>query len=117
MKLRSACASQEFTLLQLKRCLSEQNVRMAYKVLGLNLPKSIRTILSKGGADFSDFFPQTANNKPAPQTVKSSLGLLEIVEPAKDSELRIEKIESDQPKLSKIKKEESIVELTANLLQ
>ena len=40
-----------------------------------------------------------------------------MVEPVKDTELRIKKIESDQPELSKIKKEESIVELTANLLQ
>ena len=78
LKLRSACTTQEFTLMQLKRALANQNIRMAYKVIGLNLPKAVKTTLAKGGADFSDFFPQTANSKPGPVTVTGQLGLLEM---------------------------------------
>ena len=38
LKLRNVCTAQEFTLMQLKRYFNEQNIRMAYKVLGMSLP-------------------------------------------------------------------------------
>ena len=34
---------------------------MVYKVMGLSLPKSIQRILTKGGADFTDYFPVEFN--------------------------------------------------------
>ena len=42
MKLRNACAAQEFTFTALKRYVAEQNIRMVYKILGMTLPKSYR---------------------------------------------------------------------------
>ena len=91
MKLRNCCSSQEFTLLQIKRYLSEQNMRMVYKVMGLVLPKSIRRILTKGGADFSDYFPVESNNNAGPISTKSTLGLIEYTKPATDAQLREDK--------------------------
>jgi len=88
LKLRNACAAQEFTFMQVKRYMQEQNLRMAYKVLGLTLPKHIKSMLAKGGADFSDYFPQSVNNKPGPISIKSILGVVDITEPATDDELR-----------------------------
>ena len=87
LKLRNACAAQEFTFSQLKRYLSEQNIRMVYKVLGLTLPKPLRDKFAKGGADFSDYFPTAANLKPTVTIYKSSLGLIEEREPPTAEEL------------------------------
>ena len=35
LKLRDACAAQEFTLTHMKRYLHDQNMRMVYKLMGL----------------------------------------------------------------------------------
>ena len=64
LKLRDACAAQEFTLTHMKRYLHDQNMRMVYKLMGLQIPKNIREKLAKGGADFSDYFPVRNNTKP-----------------------------------------------------
>ena len=63
-------------------------MRMAYKILGLTLPKPIRTKLAQAGADFSDYFPVRTNMKPGHSFLKCSLGLLEDKVAESDSELR-----------------------------
>ena len=87
LKLRNACAAQEFTFIQLKKYLTDQNMRMVYKVMGLAIPKKVKDKLLKGGADFSDYFPQRANTKPCHNVYKGALGLIEDKPPATDEEL------------------------------
>lgn len=83
-------------------------MRMVYRLMGCTLPKSIRTKLAKGGADFSDYFPPLPNNKPGPYMLRGMFGNIEIKEPATDEELQ----EPTQPKKEeKIKKVKLMAEL------
>ena len=50
---------------------------MVYKILGMTIPKPLREKFAKGGADFSDFFPVTANKKATHAVFKSALGFVE----------------------------------------
>ena len=60
---------------------------MVYKVMGMTIPKYVRERLAKGGADFADYFPQRANNKPCHNVYRGTLGLIEDKPAAEDEEL------------------------------
>lgn len=62
-------------------------MRMVYRVMGMTIPKPVREKLLKGGADFSDYFPQRANSKPCHNVLKGSLGLIEDKPDPEDSDL------------------------------
>ena len=62
-------------------------MRMVYKLMGMFIPKPIREKLVKGGADFTDFFPQRANNNACHNIYRGTLGLVEMKPPAEDHEL------------------------------
>lgn len=84
MKLRNAASGAEFTIVQLKRYLQEQNLRMVYRLMSLPLPKNIRTKLLNDGCDMSDYFPMLPNMRPGPMCVSGLLGLIEFRHHATD---------------------------------
>ena len=61
LKLRNTVASQEFTFVQIKRFLQEENMRMVYKVLGLQVPKKVKESLKLKGVEFAEHWPVNRN--------------------------------------------------------
>ena len=49
--------------MHVKRYLTQQNMRMVFKVLGLTIPREVREIMMDKGADFSDYFPGLVNSR------------------------------------------------------
>lgn len=61
---------------------------MAYKILGIGLPTTIRNKLRVEGVEFQDFFPSSANSKLGPPFINGLLSLINLQQPATDSELK-----------------------------
>ena len=51
----------EFIIIHMKRYLIDQNFRMVYRILGLTVPRKVREVLARKGADFSDYFQVMPN--------------------------------------------------------
>ena len=81
LKLRNAASQGEFLMINLKKYLGEGNMRMVYKLLGMQVPKFIRTKMTERGLDFIDYWPVQANSAIPHETVKSTLGLTEVPNP------------------------------------
>jgi len=61
----------------IRRCLSEKNVRMLYKLLGMAIPKDMQDTMVKSGALFFDHLIRAKPNVYEVKHMHTSLGLLE----------------------------------------
>jgi hypothetical protein len=87
-KLRKKIIEQEEMFSQLRRYLTDLNVRMLYKMLNVKMPTELKEELAEKGAVFFDLVKSQAvkANKFEVKTMASGLGLLEtglIKEPQK----------------------------------
>ena len=52
-------------------------MRMVYRICGVTIPKRVRDILQRKGADFSDYFPVTSNQNLPHKTHQGAIGFFE----------------------------------------
>ena len=79
----------EFIIIHMKRYLIDQNFRMVYRILGLTVPRKVREVLSRKGADFSDYFQVMPNQAVPHKTHQGAIGFFEEIRNHPDTALEV----------------------------